>query len=257
VDILQTIMAERRQDVAAARAQIPLSDLERAASSRIHHSFADRLHSGAQTCVIAEMKKASPSAGILRDVYEPAELARGYTHAGASALSVLTEPRHFMGCEFHLRSARAATDLPILRKDFMCDVYQVVEAAAWGADIVLLIVAALSPVHMRELYAAAGGLGLDVLVEAHTADEIELALSLEQAIVGVNSRNLKTLKTDLDVARALASLIPSERASVAESGIRTREEILELESLGYRGFLIGEALVREDDPAGRLCDLIS
>ncbi len=244
MDILQTIMAERRQDVAAARAQIPLSDLERAASSRIHHSFADRLHSGAQTCVIAEMKKASPSAGILRDVYEPAELARGYTHAGASALSVLTEPRHFMGCEFHLRSARAATDLPILRKDFMCDVYQVVEAAAWGADIVLLIVAALSPVHMRELYAAAVGLGLDVLVEAHTADEIELALS-------------KTLKTDLDVARALASLIPSERASVAESGIRTREEILELESLGYRGFLIGEALVREDDPAGRLCDLIS
>lgn len=256
MDILQTIMAERRRDVATARSQTPFSDLERAASSRTHHSLVDRLRSDAQTCVIAEMKKASPSAGILREIYEPAVLARGYTDAGASALSVLTEPRHFMGCESHLRSARAATDLPILRKDFMCDVYQVAEAAAWGADIVLLIVAALSPAHMNELYAAAVGLGLDVLVEAHTAEEVELALSLDQAVVGVNSRNLKTLKTDLDVARALASSIPSDRWSVAESGIRTRDEVCELESLGYRGFLIGEALVREADPAGRLCELI-
>ena len=202
--------------------------------------------------MIAEVKKASPSAGLLRPDYRPGEIALAYAEAGASGVSVLTEPAHFLGSEAHLREVRQAVELPVLRKDFMCDAYQIVESAAWGADVVLLIVAALDSGSLRELYEAAISLGLDVLAEAHTAGELEAALGLEQAIVGVNSRDLGTLRTDLAVARALAPLIPKERLAVAESGIRTGSDICELARLGYDGFLVGEALMAEGDPGATL-----
>lgn len=244
-------MAERRRDVASAGQVTPAEVLAEESARRIHHSLAAALLSDG-TSVIAEMKKASPSAGVLREEYSPADIARAYGESGACGLSVLTEPRHFAGEAEHLRAARSACDLPILRKDFMCHPYQVLEAAAWGADAVLLIVAALETGRLREMYDEAVRLGLDVLAEAHTGEEIDGALALEEAIVGVNSRDLKTLKTDLAVARDLADRIPAERLSVAESGIKTRHDVEELEALGYNGFLVGETLMRADDPGAAL-----
>jgi len=255
LDILQSIMAERRRDVGAARESVPVESLAAAVEARTHHSLSAALAADG-TGIIAEMKKASPSAGLLREQYEPADIARMYARTGACGLSVLTEPRHFAGDEQHLRSARCACDLPILRKDFMCDPYQVCEAAAWGADVVLLIVAALERGQLREMYDEAVRLGLDVLAEAHTGEEVETALGLEGAIVGVNSRNLKTLKTDLAVARELAERVPGDRLSVAESGIRTRDDVEALERLGYNGFLVGESLMRAPDPGAALASLL-
>ncbi len=257
MDILAQIMAERRAAVNACRTTVPQFLLEELAARRVHHSLRDRLMlQPTGTQVIAEMKKASPSAGLLRPDYDPCALARRYAEAGAAALSILTEPLHFLGSGDHVRAVRERADLPILRKDFMCDVYQVYEAAAWGADVILLIVAALDDAEMRALYDAARAQGLDVLVESHTEAELERALTLDYAIVGVNSRDLKTLTTDLDVARRLAPLIPADRLAIAESGIKQRAEIEDLEARGYRGFLIGEALVRESDPGGRLAELV-
>ncbi len=253
--VLGRIMAERRDAVAAARAAVSEASLEAAAAQRVHHSLRGRLRGGEGTCVIAEMKKASPSAGLLRPDYDPAAIAQAYAHHGAIGLSVLTEPLHFLGDESHLRAVRAVTALPVLRKDFMCDTYQVTEAAAWGADVILLIAAALSDALMHTLYRRALALGLDVLAEVHTEAELQRVLPLDEAIIGVNSRNLKTLKTDLAVVHRLAALIPPARLSIAESGISRREEILALEAAGYDGFLIGEALVRQDDPGGGLAVL--
>lgn len=255
MSVLDAICQQRRKDVAAAQARMPLDRLREAARGRVHHSLIQRLRQGTGTAIIAEMKKASPSAGVLVADYRPAELAVGYRDAGAAALSVLTEPHHFLGREEDLRAARAAVELPILRKDFMVDSYQVVEAAAWGADVVLLIVAALDRLALQALHRAAIEAGLEVLVEVHDAAELELALELDPAIVGVNSRDLKTLTTDLAVGRKLIARIPRDRLAVAESGIRTRAELLDLSSRGYRGFLIGESLLRSGDPAARLREL--
>ena len=254
MDILDSIMAERRADVEVARRAVPVELLKEQASGRSYHSLIERVKAG--PCIIAETKKASPSAGLLQPDYDPAAIARAYEDAGAGGISVLTEPRHFLGDASHLRAVRATVDLPVLRKDFLCDVYQVYEAAAWGADVILLIVAALDSSTLHELHAAATELGLDVLAEAHTAAEVDIALGLEGAIVGVNSRNLKTLKTDLAVARELAARIPSECASIAESGIRTRADIEGLAALGYGGFLIGESLVGSADPGAKLRELL-
>ncbi len=256
MNILESIMAERRADVAGARKRVSRDALRDEAGARVHHSLAASLESGAGTRIVSEMKKASPSAGLLRHQYEPAEIAARYEAQGAAGISVLTEPRHFLGSAEHLRQARAACNLPILRKDFTCDAYQLYEAAAWGADIVLLIIAALDPAELRDLYDEAVGIGLEVLAEAHTADEVEAALALERSIVGVNSRNLKTLKTDLAVARDLSGYIPGNRLSIAESGIKKRGDIVSLEACGYSGFLIGEALVKQDDPGGKLAELL-
>jgi indole-3-glycerol phosphate synthase len=257
MDMLQEIMAERREDVARAKSAVPMSALQEAIRGRVHHSLVSALREGAGTRILAEMKRASPSAGLLRYQYQPAELADTYVQSGAAALSVLTEPRHFLGCEAHLREVRAAVKVPVLRKDFLCDAYQVFESAAWGADVVLLIVAALDGSQLRDLYQAAGACGLDVIAEAHTSREVDLAVQLENAIIGVNSRDLKTLKTDLSVARTLAARIPEGRLSIAESGIRTRQDIESLEALGYRGFLIGEALVVHNDPGKKLVSLLT
>ncbi|MCE9615650.1 MAG: indole-3-glycerol phosphate synthase TrpC [Lentisphaerae bacterium] len=254
-NVLDQIMAERLADVAEASRRVPPDGLRRAANARIHHSLRARLANAGSTTIIAEMKKASPSAGVLRPDYQPVALAREYHDNGAGGLSILTEPRHFLGSDEHLRAVRAAVDLPILRKDFTGDAYQILEAAAWGADVVLLIVAALDGTRLRHLYETAIDLGLDVLVEAHTADEVDRALELDQAIVGVNSRNLKTLKTDLDVARHLAARIPPERLSIAESGISGRAEVVDLAARGYRGFLIGESLLASGSAGAKLREL--
>ena len=249
-------MDERRADVARARREVPLQHLREAAASRVHHSLHESLLRPGGTRVIAELKQASPSAGVIRAQYDPAATAGAYERAGAAGISVLTEPRHFQGDSEHLRKVRASVSLPVLRKDFLCDPYQVWEAAAWGADVVLLIAAALDDAEMRALHAAARECGLDVLAEAHTAGEVERILPLERVIVGVNSRNLKTLKTDLSVAEELASVIPADRLAIAESGIRQREDILRLEACGYRGFLVGESLMADPDPGAKLRELL-
>jgi len=256
MDILRQIMAERREAVAEARTVVPVESLAEDACHRTHHGLVAGLREHAGTCIVAEMKKASPSAGLLRPDYQPAAIAEAYRENGAVGLSILTEPKHFLGSGEHVCAVRAAVDLPILRKDFMCDSYQVVEAAAWGADVILLIMAALSPDEGKVLYDEALRWGLDVLAEAHTEEEVRQALSLEQAIVGVNSRNLKTLKTDLAVARDLAAFIPDARLLIAESGIRSRQDIEMLEACGYNGFLIGEALMRDGAPGQKLAELL-
>jgi indole-3-glycerol phosphate synthase len=256
MNTLETIMSERQADAESAKRRVPEVELLARSAGRVHHSLVDALAAGQGTHVIAEIKKASPSAGLLRPDYQPAAIARVYEAAGAVAISVLTEPRHFQGSDQHLRDVRAAVKLPVLRKDFVCDPYQIHEAAALGADVVLLIVAALDVRRLKTLYDVAVGYGLDVLVESHTADELRRALELEKAIIGVNSRNLKTLKTDLAVARELATLIPRDRLAIAESGIKTRADIEELERLGYRGFLIGESLLSAGDPATKLAGLV-
>ena len=255
MDVLQTIMAERRADAEAAARGVPVARLRERAASRQHHSLVDSLCAGRGTRIVAEIKKASPSAGLLREDYRPGEIAVQYAAAGAAGISVLTEPRHFLGEEEHLVTVRRAADVPILRKDFVCHPYQIAEAAAWGADVVLLIVAALDRADLEALHAEAREWGLDTLAEAHDEAELETALSLRGAVIGVNSRDLKTLKTDLDTARRLASLIPGDRVSIAESGIRTRAEVVELEALGYNGFLVGEALMREGTPGRKLLEL--
>ncbi len=248
-DFLQKVMKERVADAQSASCAIPLAALkQKAAEGRKRRSFSERIASGGPSaCIIAEVKKASPSAGLIRPDYEPALIAAEYERCGAVGISVLTEPRYFLGSDEHLRAVRKAVDLPILRKDFIGDPRQVYESAALGADVILLICAALDAVLLKELHEIARSAGLEVLVETHTRAELELALELEDAIIGVNSRNLKTLKTDLAVAKELAVVIPSWRVSVAESGIRNRRDIEELQSVGYKGFLVGESLMKSDD----------
>jgi len=256
MNILESIMSERQADAESAKRRIPVTELQARSVGRVHRSLIGALAPRRGTRVIAEIKKQSPSAGLLRPDFQPAAMARAYEAAGAAAISVLTEPRHFQGRDQHLREVREAVQLPVLRKDFLCDPYQVYEAAALGADAILLIVAALDARRLKTLYDVAAGCGLDVLVESHTADELKRAMELENAVIGVNSRDLKTLKTDLAVARQLAGMISGNRLAVAESGIRTRADVEDLERLGYCGFLIGESLVSAGDPGAKLREMI-
>ena len=253
--MLETIVARRREDARRAAALVPEAELRRMAAGLSRRSLRSALAEASGTRIIAEMKRASPSAGALREL-DPAAMARCYEESGACALSVLTEPNWFKGAESDMRLARDAVNIPVLRKDFVVEPYQVLETAAWGADVVLLIVAAMDAARLRDLYDMAVGLGLDVLAEAHTEPELDLAVSLPDAVVGVNSRDLKTLKTDLRTAVRLAAMIPRDRPAVAESGIRTRADILTLEAAGYRGFLIGETLMQAIDPGQVLRELV-
>ncbi len=251
-NILRKITEERRIEVERLRKEISAEMLADICGGRIHHSLVNGLTRGHGPRIIAELKKASPSAGVLIEDYRPEEIAARYEAAGACAVSVLTEPVYFKGSGEHLKRVRGATDLPVLRKDFICTEYQILEAAAWGADVVLLIVSALDRDELKRLYECALAYGLEALVETHTVEEVEVALSLHDAIVGVNSRNLKTLKTDLAVAENMAAGVPCERVSVAESGIKSAQDIRRLSRLGYNGFLVGEMLLIEDDPADAL-----
>lgn len=250
---LEELTAIRREDALRRSREVSENDLFRKARMRTHHSLSEIIAArGDGAAVIAEMKQASPSAGVLKHDYDPAEIARDYQASGAVAISVLTEPHYFKGSAEHLQQARAACNLPILRKDFTSVPYQIIEAAAWGADLVLLIMAVLDDTQARELAQCAAGLGLDVLAESHDEKELERALELENAMIGVNSRNLRTLKTDLATAYRLAPLIPADRLAVAESGIRTAEDIAGLRDAGYRAFLIGESLLRGNSPGETL-----
>lgn len=206
--------------------------------------------------VISELKKASPSAGLLRESFDPASLARGFEQAGAAALSVLTEEEHFQGALAHLRDARAAVSLPVLRKDFIVDSWQVWEARAANADSFLLIVAALTPDALAALLALGRELGMEPLVEVHTAAELDRALEAGARIIGVNNRDLHTLAVRVETSFELIESIPDDRIAVAESGLRTADDLTRLRAAGFDAFLIGETLMRESDPAAGLRRLL-
>ncbi len=266
--ILDTIVARKREEVAARRRSLPRIELEaRARSAAPARPFADAL-SGAvaagRSAVIAEIKKASPSKGVIREHFDPVAIAESYEVGGATCLSVLTDEQFFLGHDDYLRAARAAVSLPVLRKDFTIDPYQVVEARALGADCVLLIVSALEPARLRELYELAVSLGLDALVEVHDAGELALALDLAPRLVGINNRNLKTFETRLETTLGLLGSIPGQSRSgdrayretgplvVTESGIHTPADVALMRDAGVHAFLVGEAFMRADEPGTAL-----
>jgi indole-3-glycerol phosphate synthase len=262
-DLLETIVAATRRSVAAREAAVPRASLERAALERPLRSFRQALTSGPLPRVIAECKRRSPSRGVLRRQYDPPAIAAAYAKAGAAAISVLTEPAFFDGALEHLASVRAAVDIPVLRKDFIVTEYQLLEARAAGADAVLLIVAAfdypgrgMSGPSLADLVARARKLDLDILIEVHSESELARALDAGADIIGVNNRNLRTLEVTLDVTRRLAPRIPAEVVKVAESGLKTSDDITALAHIGYDAFLVGERFMAAADPAAALTELI-
>ncbi|MGH7036642.1 MAG: indole-3-glycerol phosphate synthase TrpC [Stellaceae bacterium] len=252
-DVLAEICAKKRAEIARARTHAPEAALRARLSEALpRRPFAAALKgeiAAGRPALIAEIKKASPSGGLIRPDFDPPALARAYRAGGATCLSVLTDAPYFQGSAADLIAARAAVPLPVLRKDFILDPYQIVESRVVGADCVLLIIAALSDAQARELAAAAGELDLDVLIEVHDRAELERALMLDAQLVGINNRNLRTLKTDLAITEALAPLVPPGRIIVAESGIRNPEDLDRLAAAGAGAFLVGEALMREGDVA--------
>lgn len=252
-DLLARICATKREHVAIRRATVPWSTLLRQAkAAAIPRGFAaalDRAVTIRGCGLITEIKKASPSAGVIRTDFDLSVLARGYAAGGAACLSILTDVPYFQGADVFIAQASAVVTLPILRKDFLLEPYQVVEARAIGADAVLVILAAVSDLQAAELEAVASEFGLDVLVEIHNEDELARALRLRTRLVGVNNRNLKTLKVDLSVTERLAILMPAERVLIAESGLNRPVDLARLARVGARRFLIGEALMRQDDVA--------
>ena len=252
-DVLERICREKRAHIAGAKAARSeaalLADLAAAPPVRPFAGALERRLAQGRYGLIAEIKKASPSAGLIRADFDPASLARAYQAGGATCLSVLTDTPFFQGSEDDLRAARRAASLPVLRKDFILDPYQIVESRLIGADCVLLILAALSDNTARELANAAAELGLAVLVEVHDGDELERALLLGVQLIGINNRNLKTLAVDLGTTERLAPEIPSDRIVVAESGIRRRDDLDRLAAAGAQCFLVGETLMREADVA--------
>lgn len=255
-DLLDAIVAATRKRVEDARADLGAAALARAAGAAAPPRGFHAALAAEGVRVIAECKRRSPSRGVLRTAYDPAAIARGYDAAGAAAISVLTEPTFFDGTLDHLRAVRDAVDLPILRKDFIVDAYQLLEARAAGADAVLLIVAALDDDALADLGSAARDLGLDVLVEVHDERELDRALAAGATIVGVNNRNLRTLAVDVDASFRLAARMPAGVLAVAESGLRTGEDVRRLREVGYQAFLIGERFMSAADPGAVLAVLL-
>jgi indole-3-glycerol phosphate synthase len=257
-DLLAAIVAATHRIVAVRSAEVPLAELERRASAadRRQRSFAAALSRTDRLNVIAECKRRSPSRGVLQADYDPAAIALSYERAGAAAISVLTEPAFFDGHLDHLIAVRQVTDLPILRKDFIVDRYQILEARASGADAILLIVAALTQPVLRELHHAATGAGLDVLVEIHDLAELPRAIDAGASIVGVNNRNLRTLGVDTDVSHQAIDLIPEDVIAVAESGLKTAGDLRQLKRAAYDAFLIGERFMSTGDPGHALAELL-
>ena len=257
--ILRRILARKAEEVAERRAALPLAQLEARGREQdtprgFYRALAQRA-ARAEPAVIAEIKKASPSRGVIREDFHPARIARSYRRGGATCLSVLTDRDFFQGGDDCLQEARAACDLPVLRKDFTIDPYQVVEARAIGADAVLLIVAALEDGQMRELADTAGEVGLDVLVEVHNRDELERALVLSTPLVGINNRDLHTFETRLETTLDLLPHIPADRLVIAESGIHDTDDVARLRAADVQSFLVGEAFMRADDPGEKLREL--
>jgi indole-3-glycerol phosphate synthase len=260
-DILQKILARKAEEVAERSTRLSRLEISRQVENLpAPRPFAQRLKSliaEGQPAVIAEIKRASPSKGLLRDPFVPADIARSYAAAGAAALSVLTDRDFFQGCEDYLSEARAACALPVLRKDFIIDRYQVYEARLIGADCILLIVAALDNAALRELAQLATHLALDVLVEVHDAGELERALMIDAPLIGINNRNLRTFATRLETTLDLLAHIPENRTVVTESGIHTPADVALMREHGVHAFLVGEAFMRAPDPGAKLVELFS
>jgi indole-3-glycerol phosphate synthase len=260
-DILNQIIATKREEIAAARAAKPLAVVEaEAAAQPAPRDFVGAIRSriaGGQPAVIAEIKKASPSKGVIRPDFQPAEIARSYEQHGAACLSVLTDRQYFQGCPEYLQAARAACTLPVLRKDFMVDAYQVAEARAMGADCILLIAAALGLPEMQALEAQAQACGMAVLVEVHNGEELEAALQLQTPLLGINNRNLRTFEVTLDTTLGLLPRIPPGRIVVTESGILAPEDVALMRANAVHAFLVGEAFMRAASPGAELARLFA
>lgn len=255
-DILQRILAVKAEEVTAAQAVLPLAQVRAAARDTAPaRDFAGAIRtkiSAGHAAVIAEVKKASPSKGVLREHFDPAAIAASYERHGAACLSVLTDRQFFQGRLDDLKAARGACSLPVLRKDFMVDPYQVYEARAAGADCILLIVAALDAARMAELEGVALELGMAVLVEVHDGSELDAALQLRTPLLGINNRNLRTFETTLDTTLGLLERVPAQRTVITESGILKPEDVRRMRSHQVHGFLVGEAFMRAADPGAEL-----
>jgi indole-3-glycerol phosphate synthase len=260
-DILDKIVAVKREEIAAAKRRRDAASLRRDAEQLGDtRGFAAALHAKAasgRAAVIAEVKKASPSKGVLREHFVPADIAASYDRGGAACLSVLTDQHFFQGSSDFLEQARAACALPVLRKDFMVDAYQVDEARAMGADCILLIVACLDGEQMVDLEAQAMALGMDVLVEAHDGAELDRALRLKTPLIGINNRNLRTFEVSLDTTLALKAQVPADRLLVTESGILSPGDVQRMRAHGVHAFLVGEAFMRAPDPGAALAGLFA
>lgn len=258
-DILKKIVRRKVEEIAERLEQRPLNQLQQELGDASEpRGFADaiaaRIAAG-EAGVIAEIKRASPSKGVLRADFKPAEIARSYAAGGAACLSVLTDIDFFQGSDAYLRLARAACSLPVIRKDFIIDPYQVYEARAMGADCILLIVACLEDRQLRELNELAHHLGMDVLIEVHDAEELERALQVENRLIGVNNRNLRTFEVSLDTTLNLLPRMPQDRIVVTESGILGPPDVALMRKNGVNAFLVGEAFMRAEDPGARLAEL--
>jgi len=260
-DILKKIVDVKHQEVAAARKRKPLELVRADAESRVlTRDFVGALRAkvaSGRPAVIAEIKKASPSKGVLRQDFIPADIAQSYAEFGAACLSVLTDQQFFQGGVDYLKQARASCPLPVLRKDFMVDAYQIYESRSIGADAILLIAACLDDAQMHDFEQIAHALDMAVLVEVHDAPELERALQLKTPLIGVNNRNLKTFEVSLDTTLTLKKSIPTDRLLVCESGIHTREDVLRMAAAGVNSFLVGEAFMRAQDPGQALAELFA
>nr|VFJ63020.1 MAG: indole-3-glycerol phosphate synthase [Candidatus Kentron sp. FM]VFJ72930.1 MAG: indole-3-glycerol phosphate synthase [Candidatus Kentron sp. FM]VFK20153.1 MAG: indole-3-glycerol phosphate synthase [Candidatus Kentron sp. FM] len=258
-NILKTIIHRKAEEIVERAQALPLRELaQRLEGTPLPRPFAGAIEeaiAAGRPAVIAELKRASPSKGILRQVFEPARIAAGYEQAGAAALSVLTDRDFFQGSDDYLVEARGATSLPVLRKDFIIDAYQVYEARALGADCILLIVAALGDALLSELTGLAAHLDLDVLVEVHNREELDRALALNTPLVGINNRDLHTFQTSLETTLALLDAIPQDRIVVTESGIHTPADVRRLREHHVHAFLVGESFMKAADPGARLTEL--
>jgi indole-3-glycerol phosphate synthase len=260
-DILNKILRRKAEEVAERSARLPLRVLsQRAASAEPARGFVEAIErriAQGQAAVIAEIKKASPSKGLLRADFRPAEIAKSYERGGATCLSVLTDMEFFQGADEYLQQARASCALPVLRKDFTIDPWQVYEARALNADCILLIVAALGDAQLGDLAGLAQHLGMDVLVEVHDAAELERALALNTPLIGINNRNLRSFETRLETTLDLLAGIPADRIVVTESGIHTMADVARLRAAGVHAFLIGEAFMKAPDPGAKLAELFA
>lgn len=254
--ILKKILDRKLEEIAERSAKVSLARLKEqisvVAPARGFIKAIEKKLSARQSAVIAEIKKASPSKGVIRENFQPVDIARSYERAGAACLSVLTDVDFFQGCDAYLQQARAAVGLPVLRKDFTIDAYQVYEARSIGADCILLIVAALTPAQLQDLYALATALGMDVLVEVHDEAELEIALRLGSRLVGINNRSLHTFEVSLDNTYRLLQQIPPGKMIVTESGIHSAADVQAMRQRGVNTFLVGEAFMRAGDPGAEL-----